>query len=143
MQCTDVCENELSVVLDIFEFGYFLFFGTGNKTQKCTRHHGVKEAQWATKQFLLSVVVDIIAVPFPLSLLSLTLSLCSLTMSAAPQKAVRRTSNVKQSHSRSYPRGVGLDFRKLAGLTLLSYIDHHGTLAQDGRIQCILHLPRK
>ncbi|KAL7580758.1 hypothetical protein ACA910_001040 [Epithemia clementina (nom. ined.)] len=28
--------------------------------------------------------------------------------------------------SRSYPRGVGLDFRKLAGLTLLSYIDHHG-----------------
>ena len=31
----------------------------------------------------------------------------------------------KQGHSRSYPRGVGLDFRKLAGLTLLSYIDHH------------------
>lgn len=30
-------------------------------------------------------------------------------------------------HSRSYPRGVGLDFRKLAGLTLASYIDHHGT----------------
>lgn len=29
-------------------------------------------------------------------------------------------------HSRSYPRGVGLDFRKLAGLTLASYIDHHG-----------------
>jgi len=28
--------------------------------------------------------------------------------------------------SRSYPRGVGLDFRKLAGLTLVSYIDHHG-----------------
>ena len=27
--------------------------------------------------------------------------------------------------SRSYPRGVGLDFRKLTGLTLLSYIDHH------------------
>lgn len=30
-------------------------------------------------------------------------------------------------HSRSYPRGVGLDFRKLAGLTLASYIEHHGT----------------
>ena len=29
-------------------------------------------------------------------------------------------------HSRSYPRGVGLDFRKLAGVTLASYIDHHG-----------------
>lgn len=29
-------------------------------------------------------------------------------------------------HSRSYPRGVGLDFRKLAGMTLASYIDHHG-----------------
>jgi len=32
----------------------------------------------------------------------------------------------KASHSRSYPRGVGLDFRKLAGLTLMGYIDHHG-----------------
>jgi len=32
----------------------------------------------------------------------------------------------KATHSRSYPRGVGLDFRKLAGLTLNSYIDHHG-----------------
>lgn len=32
----------------------------------------------------------------------------------------------KGTHSRSYPRGVGLDFRKLAGLTLMSYIDHHG-----------------
>uniref|UniRef100_A0A7S2YU48 SGF29 C-terminal domain-containing protein n=1 Tax=Entomoneis paludosa TaxID=265537 RepID=A0A7S2YU48_9STRA len=32
----------------------------------------------------------------------------------------------KSSTSRSYPRGVGLDFRKLAGLTLLGYIDHHG-----------------
>jgi hypothetical protein len=40
-------------------------------------------------------------------------------------KAPRRSSGNK-SHSRSYPRGVGLDFRKLAGLTLLSYIDHHG-----------------
>lgn len=28
--------------------------------------------------------------------------------------------------SRSYPRGVGLDFRKLTSLTLLSYVDHHG-----------------
>jgi hypothetical protein len=34
----------------------------------------------------------------------------------------------KEHHSRSYPRGGGLDFRKLAGLTLLNYIDHHGTL---------------
>ena len=32
----------------------------------------------------------------------------------------------KTTHSRSYPRGVGLDFRKLAGLTLMGYIDHHG-----------------
>ena len=30
------------------------------------------------------------------------------------------------SQSRSYPRGVGLDFRKLAGLTLQSFIEHHG-----------------
>jgi hypothetical protein len=28
--------------------------------------------------------------------------------------------------SRAYPRGVGLDFRKLGALTLLNYIDHHG-----------------
>jgi hypothetical protein len=35
-------------------------------------------------------------------------------------------SSKQHSHSRSYPRGVGLDFRKLAGLTLLNYIDHHG-----------------
>jgi hypothetical protein len=45
-------------------------------------------------------------------------------------KAPRRSSGNK-SHSRSYPRGVGLDFRKLAGLTLLSYIDHHGEYACD------------
>jgi hypothetical protein len=44
---------------------------------------------------------------------------------AATTKAPRRSSG-KQSHSRSYPRGVGLDFRKLGALTLLSYIDHHG-----------------
>lgn len=31
-----------------------------------------------------------------------------------------------KSVSRSYPRNVGVDFRKLAGLTLVNYIDHHG-----------------
>ncbi|KAG7362105.1 SGF29 tudor-like domain containing protein [Nitzschia inconspicua] len=39
--------------------------------------------------------------------------------SAIKKKAVK-------SVSRSYPRGVGMDFRKLAGLTLVNYIDHHG-----------------
>jgi len=38
----------------------------------------------------------------------------------------RGSGSGKATHSRSYPRGVGLDFRKLAGLTLNSYIDHHG-----------------
>ena len=33
------------------------------------------------------------------------------------------TSSTKPS--RSYPRGVALDFRKLAGMALLGYIDHH------------------
>lgn len=54
-------------------------------------------------------------------------------MSPAPSAAAssakggaRGRSSQKASHSRSYPRGVGLDFRKLAGLTLMSYIDHHG-----------------
>jgi SAGA-associated factor 29 len=37
----------------------------------------------------------------------------------------RRVSSGKMTHSRSYPRGVGLDFKKLPGLTLMSYIDHH------------------
>ena len=45
--------------------------------------------------------------------------------STATTKQQRRVSQ-KAGHSRSYPRGVGLDFRKLAGLTLFSYIDHHG-----------------
>jgi hypothetical protein len=36
------------------------------------------------------------------------------------------TSSSNKTTSRSYPRGVGPDFRKLTGLTLLSYIDHHG-----------------
>mmetsp|Transcript_32650 Transcript_32650/g.79334 ORF Transcript_32650/g.79334 Transcript_32650/m.79334 type:complete len:351 (+) Transcript_32650:113-1165(+) len=39
---------------------------------------------------------------------------------------VKKTSTKRESGSRSYPRGVGLDFRKLGGLTLISYIDHHG-----------------
>lgn len=38
----------------------------------------------------------------------------------------RGSGSSKTTHSRSYPRGVGLDFRKLAGLTLMGYIDHHG-----------------
>mmetsp|Transcript_42275 Transcript_42275/g.47761 ORF Transcript_42275/g.47761 Transcript_42275/m.47761 type:complete len:500 (+) Transcript_42275:131-1630(+) len=38
----------------------------------------------------------------------------------------KKKTGPKTGHSRSYPRGVGLDFRKLAGLTLVSYIDHHG-----------------
>ena len=50
-------------------------------------------------------------------------------------KIPRRTSG-KSNHSRSYPRGVGLDFRKLAGLTLVSYIDHHGTSIFDSGECC-------
>jgi hypothetical protein len=46
------------------------------------------------------------------------------------EKSVRKANiaGARQTHSRSYPRGVGLDFRKLAGITLINYIDHHGTL---------------
>jgi SAGA-associated factor 29 len=36
-----------------------------------------------------------------------------------------RGGSSKSGHSRSYPRGVGLDFKKLPPLTLMSYIDHH------------------
>jgi len=42
------------------------------------------------------------------------------------KSATKKKTGPKTSHSRSYPRGVGLDFRKLPGLTLVSYIDHHG-----------------
>ena len=45
-------------------------------------------------------------------------------------KTGRPRNQAKSTHSRSYPRGVGIDFRKLAGLTLMSYIDHHGTCCQ-------------
>mmetsp|Transcript_325 Transcript_325/g.456 ORF Transcript_325/g.456 Transcript_325/m.456 type:complete len:303 (-) Transcript_325:181-1089(-) len=46
-------------------------------------------------------------------------------------KSGRRSSGSgKTTHSRSYPRGVGLDFRRLAGLTLMGYIDHHGVLVR-------------
>ena len=47
--------------------------------------------------------------------------------SGPPGKAPRRGSSGKgYGYSRLYPRGVGIDFRKLAGPTLLNYIDHHG-----------------
>jgi len=61
----------------------------------------------------------------------------SSSTTTATAKAPRRASG-KQGHSRSYPRGVGLDFRKLAGLTLLQYIDHHGTYnpCQIDRVLC-------
>lgn len=50
------------------------------------------------------------------------------------QAKARRTaggSATKVSHSRSYPRGVGLDFKKLPCLTLMSYIDHHNVPIRD------------
>jgi hypothetical protein len=47
-------------------------------------------------------------------------------LSAPTTSAAQKRKSNKSSHSRSYPRGVGLDFRKLGGLTLVSYIDHHG-----------------
>ena len=47
---------------------------------------------------------------------------------AAPASTTQKRKSGKTGHSRSYPRGVGLDFRKLGGLTLVGYIDHHGEL---------------
>jgi SAGA-associated factor 29 len=39
----------------------------------------------------------------------------------------------KTAHfSRSYPRGVGIDFRKLSNCTLTAYIDHHGVSVRSG-----------
>lgn len=50
----------------------------------------------------------------------------SISGTSSGTSSGKRKSSGTKSHSRSYPRGVGLDFRKLAGLTLASYIDHHG-----------------
>jgi hypothetical protein len=49
------------------------------------------------------------------------------------KSATKKKTGPKTGHSRSYPRGVGLDFRKLPGLTLVSYIDHHGTYFRNDR----------
>ena len=78
----------------------------------------------------------------PLISVRLLSSLSSFTMSSsagAPPSAAAAAAGItggkaqrrgsgggKNVHSRSYPRGVQSDFRKLAGLTLLNYIDHHG-----------------
>jgi hypothetical protein len=53
----------------------------------------------------------------------------NVSMNTGKEKGVRKANvnGSRQTHSRSYPRGVGLDFRKLAGITLINYIDHHGT----------------
>jgi SGF29 tudor-like domain/Sin3 binding region of histone deacetylase complex subunit SAP30 len=64
----------------------------------------------------------------PLSDPQITSSKGSFSSHATGNKVVRRSSHVKPSHSRSYPRGVGLDFRKLPGISLINYIDHHGAL---------------
>jgi hypothetical protein len=48
------------------------------------------------------------------------------TTSAKGPRRASGTGGSTKATSRSYPRGVGPDFRKLTGLTLLSYIDHHG-----------------
>jgi hypothetical protein len=46
------------------------------------------------------------------------------------QKGTRKVTSTsyRPPASRSYPRGVGLDFRKLAGISLINYIDHHGAV---------------
>ena len=61
---------------------------------------------------------------------------------AAAGKAPRRASTGKPhtTHSRSYPRGVGVDFKKLAGLTLLNYIDHHGACDVVGLFLIVLFM---
>ena len=58
---------------------------------------------------------------------------------AASGKAPRRASSGKHTHSRSYPRGVGVDFKKLAGLTLLNYIDHHGAFVVVYYVVYVVH----
>jgi hypothetical protein len=58
----------------------------------------------------------------------LGLSGTTVKSSDKTKQAASKTKKTMKSVSRSYPRGVGLDFRKLAGLTLVSYIGHHGKL---------------
>ena len=44
----------------------------------------------------------------------------------------KKGKKVNQHFSRSYPRGVGIDFRKLSNWTLMSYIDYHGVSVREG-----------
>jgi len=50
--------------------------------------------------------------------------------SASPSNNPQRIKGPKKKKpaniSRSYPRGVGVDFRKLSTATLISYTEHHG-----------------
>ncbi|GKY91922.1 hypothetical protein MPSEU_000163800 [Mayamaea pseudoterrestris] len=50
----------------------------------------------------------------------------SPSATAGPPAAKAQRRGTYKQQSRAYPRGVCLDFRKLGGLSLLSYIDHHG-----------------
>jgi len=50
------------------------------------------------------------------------------TSSRGPTKPGKKTAHF----SRSYPRGVGIDFRKLSNCTLTAYIDHHGVTVRNG-----------
>jgi len=49
-----------------------------------------------------------------------------------PASRTKKGKKGAQHFSRSYPRGVGIDFRKLSNLTLMSYIDHHGVSVRAG-----------
>ena len=67
----------------------------------------------------------------------------TVTKAGSGSTSTKKKTGPKTGHSRSYPRGVGLDFRKLAGLTLVSYIDHHGTFYVTFRFVLIkvIYLP--
>jgi hypothetical protein len=70
----------------------------------------------------------------PLSVPQIASSKGGFSTNATGNKVARRPTHVKPSHSRSYPRGVGLDFRKLPGISLINYIDHHGMLYMSNNL---------
>lgn len=56
----------------------------------------------------------------------------SFAGSSTPRNGSKKGKKVNQHFSRSYPRGVGIDFRKLSNWTLMSYIDYHGVSVRAG-----------
>jgi hypothetical protein len=88
-----------------------------------TKATAQKNTSWSNS----NVGINTVNAPAGATAATTTTSATAATASGK-EKGTRKVNaaGARQTHSRSYPRGVGLDFRKLAGISLINYIDHHG-----------------